>query len=64
VRLAAHPPNSAHPATRARDVKIKKLGLPVEDVDAKAVNKCQLLQAYTGTDGDTAEAAVQDLLGI
>jgi hypothetical protein len=64
VQLAVRPPDSAHPVTRTRDVKIKKLGLPTEDMDTKAVKKCQLLQAYTDADGDAAEAAVQDLLGI
>jgi hypothetical protein len=62
VRLAAHPPGSADPA--ARDVKIKKLGMPAEDEDTKAIKKHQLLQAFTGRAGDAAEAAVQELLGV
>jgi hypothetical protein len=52
------------PVAHARDVKIKNLGMTAEDVDSKAIKKHQLLQAHTGEAGDTADAAVHDLLGI
>jgi hypothetical protein len=41
--------SSAKPAERARDTKLKKMGIPVIVEDPKAGKKQQLLYAFRGT---------------
>jgi hypothetical protein len=64
VRLGNRPPSSVGPAVRARDTKLKKLGLVADAPDAKEDKKQQMLLKYTGPDSATAEEALQDLLGL
>jgi hypothetical protein len=63
VRLASRPPSSADPAARARDTKLKRLGLVEQEADANEVKKQQLLAKYSGPNSAAAEEALQELLG-
>jgi hypothetical protein len=62
-RITAQPASSSRPADRARENKLKKLGLPLDDAEHMASKKKQLLLAYKGPQKDLAEAALAGLLG-
>jgi hypothetical protein len=62
-RLAARPASSQKPAERARDTKLKKLGLTEQLEDPKLLKKQHLLLAYKGGNQELAEEAISDLLG-
>jgi hypothetical protein len=65
TRLAAHPPpTSDDPTVRARDTKLKKMGLAEQIEDTKATKKQLLLLACPDRSRGSAEEAIQDLLGI
>jgi hypothetical protein len=52
------------PAERARDTKLKKLGLPATHEDSKAYKKDKLLQGYMGDHPDMADVVLSELLAV
>jgi hypothetical protein len=53
-RITAQPASSSRPADRARENKLKKLGLPLDDAEHMVSKKKQLLLAYKGPQKDLA----------
>jgi hypothetical protein len=52
------------PVERARDTKLKKLGLPATHEDSKAYKKDKLLQGYMGDHPDMADVVLSELLAV
>jgi thermostable 8-oxoguanine DNA glycosylase len=61
-RIAAQPPSNAKPADRARDTKMKKLGLSIANADSKAEKKMQLLKKLGGNVLKHADEVLSQLL--
>jgi hypothetical protein len=56
--IAVQPPSSANLVDKARDTKLKKVGIPIPPVETKVDS---LLPAYQGVDKVAVVAALNDL---